>query len=98
MSPLWRDTQAIAAGGTQHVLLSALSATLNALGGGALEAFSIDGVWGYVPHYPTCWQDTAVDVPVGGMTAGSTSLTLVSTAAFLLLCPLLIWLATASRF
>lgn len=50
--------------------------------GGALEAFSIDGVWGYVPHYPTCWQDTAVDVPVGGMTASSTTLTLVSTAAF----------------
>lgn len=49
---------------------------------GMVEAFSLDGVWGYAPHYPTCWQDTGVDVPVSNMTVSSTTLTLVATTAF----------------
>lgn len=46
------------------------------------ETFSLSVIGGYVPHYPTCWQDSLVDVPVGGMTASSTTLTLATTAAF----------------
>lgn len=46
------------------------------------DAFSLDGIWGYVPQYPTCWKDTGQDVPVGGMTASSTQMILASAALF----------------
>lgn len=46
------------------------------------EAFSLAGIWGYVPHYPTCWKDSGVDVPGGNMTSSATTLTLTTTAAF----------------
>lgn len=46
------------------------------------EAFSLAGIWGYVPHYPTCWQSSGSAVPEGGMTSSSTTITLPSTRAF----------------
>lgn len=40
------------------------------------EAISLAGWWGYVPNYPMCWRDTGVDVPLGGITSSSTTMTL----------------------
>lgn len=45
------------------------------------DAISVQGWWGYVPNYLTCWQDSTVDVPGGGMTASATSITLTQADA-----------------
>lgn len=42
------------------------------------DAISVLGWWGYVPSYDTCWRDSGVDVPVGGLTSGGTTVTLAS--------------------
>ena len=55
------------------------------------DAISLLGWWGYVPNYPTCWQDTTADVPAGNITDSATSVTfategiaaLVETLAYL---------------
>lgn len=45
------------------------------------DAISVLGWWGYVPNYPTCWQDTTADVPAGGITDSALTMTFASEAA-----------------
>lgn len=42
------------------------------------EAISLTGWWGYVPNYPTCWQDTGADVPAGDLSSSATTMTFAS--------------------
>lgn len=54
------------------------------------QAISIDGIWGYVPHYVTCWKLTGQTVQNEGeeeedpdeMSASATNLEVSSTAGF----------------
>lgn len=38
-------------------------------------AISVNGWWGYAPHYPSCWR-TVLGVPAGGLTSSQTTITL----------------------
>lgn len=42
------------------------------------DAISVLGWWGFAPNYDACWRDSGVDVPVGGLTSGGTTITLAS--------------------
>lgn len=44
------------------------------------QAIHVTGVWGYVPHYPSCWVDSGATVPVGDLSASATTLTLSTPA------------------
>ncbi len=45
-------------------------------------AISVEGWWGYVPHYDSAWRDSGSIVPIGGMTSGTVLITLGATTAF----------------
>lgn len=52
-------------------------------GGQWEQAITIDGIWGYVPHYPNCWKATGQDVQnTTQITDSSTELEVTSTAGF----------------
>lgn len=40
------------------------------------DRITVAGVWGYVPHYATCWRDSGINIPAGGLTDSATSLAL----------------------
>src|SRR5690606_9263694 len=40
------------------------------------QVISLNGLWGYVPHYGQEWQDSGVDVPMAGLTSSATTLAL----------------------
>lgn len=40
------------------------------------DAISLLGWWGYVPNYPSYWQDTSADVPAGGLTDSTATTTM----------------------
>lgn len=47
------------------------------------QAILIDGIWGYVPHYATCWKLTGQTVQgTGGIDDETTDLEVTSTAGF----------------
>lgn len=44
------------------------------------QAISIEGIFGYVPHFGNEWVDTADDLPTGGVTVSATAFTFATAA------------------
>lgn len=43
---------------------------------------SIDGIWGYVPHWENAWKSSGQTVPLAGISASATTITVVASSVF----------------
>jgi len=58
------------------------SATVWTYSSDVVDAVSIAGTWGYVPHYGREWLDSGIDVPAGGITSNATTVTVSDSSGF----------------